>query len=215
MEIVDIIGVRRATLRTSMNADAALAALADQMDNPLELFGKKPLIGMVSAKKASFRRRLGYRNSWQTVMDVNFEPTGSTTVMRIGSYMHPYAAVFMALWFAGIIAALVSILTTGAAKQGEGSGMLVLLPIGMAAFGVAMIGFGRWIARNDHARMLDIVVEVTNATVVEAEGYRPSPVPREAETGFSLFSRENLPIFVVLWVLTLGAAGAMLYFFGE
>jgi len=212
MEIVDIIGVRRATLRTSMNADAAVAALGEHIDNPLELFGKKPLIGMVSAKKASFRRRLGYRNSWQSVMDVNFEPTGATTVMRVGSYMHPLAAVFMLAWIAIVLS-----MAVGMAGQEGISAVGTLIPIGMAVFGVAMTVFGRWLARNDHARMLDVVVQATNATVVDAEGYQPSPPQRaqESDGDFNLFSRQNLPIFIVLWVLTLGAVGVMFYFFGD
>jgi len=212
MEIADIIGVRRATLRTSMNADAALAALANEIDNPLELFGKKPLIGIVSAQKASFRRRLGYRNSWQSVMDVNFEATGATTVMRVGSYMHPFAAVFTLVWIAIVLS-----MAVGMTGQEGMSAVGTLIPLAMAVFGVAMTVFGRWLARNDHARMLDVVVQATNATVVDAEGYQPSPPQRaqEADGGFNLLSRENLPIFIVLWVLTLGAVGVMFYFFGD
>jgi len=214
MELRDLVGVRRSTLRSALSADTARARIAELIDGPFNLMGSKPLIGTTSSQGASFRRRLGYRNSFQTVMDVGVEPQGATTTLRARSYMHPYAMVFMAIWFIGAGVATAALLLASTAPGSPYSPLFALFPLVFAAFGVLMVFVGRWFARDDHDLMLEAVIRATDATVVEAGGYRPRSAEELAASQEGPLNARLVLLFVLAVVVALGAAGGLFYVMG-
>lgn len=214
MELRDVIGVRHATLRTSQSPEAAAARLGEEIDNPFNLLGSRPLIGQWNNARASFRRRLGYRNSFQSVMDVSIQPQGSTSVLKVRSYMHPYATGFMFLWVVAMVVATVGILRSEAVMATAADPILAIVPVIMLFAGAGMVFLGRWIARKDHDRMLDTVIAATGAEVLDGQGYRPRAERGDEEDG-GWFSARTLVIVAAVAVLVVGAAGVIFFAAGR
>ena len=136
MQLRDVIGIRRATLRTPLETGEAMARVAEQMDGPFNPFGSKPLIGMAHGRSASFRRRLTFRNSFQTQMTAEFEPLGTTTAIRLRSHMHWFAMIFMGFWVASTLVggAGLTVYAAGSGPEDRLAPTFALLPFGMLAF---------------------------------------------------------------------------------
>ena len=66
--------------------------------------------------------------------------------------MHPIVKVFLIVWFSFLSVFSVVVLISVFAGQGNVHGSPVLglaIPAGMAAFGVALVKFGRWLGRSE------------------------------------------------------------------
>jgi len=214
MELRDVIGVRHATLRSALAPEALATRLGEEIDGPFNLLGNRPLIGQWNHARASFRRRLGYRNSFQTVMDVAIQPQGSSSVLKVRSYMHPYATAFMILWVLAMVVALVGILRSEAVQAMAASPVLALVPVLMIIVAGAMVFLGRWIARKDHDRMLDTVIGATAAEVLDGQGYR-SRAERGEEAAGGWFDARTLVVVATVAVLVIGAAGVVFFAAGR
>jgi len=71
--------------------------------------------------------------------------------------MHPFVKVFMTVWFLFLSVFSVIVLILFFAGPTDVPGSLVLslvIPAGMAAFGVALVKFGRWLGRSEETAML-------------------------------------------------------------
>ena len=66
-------------------------------------FGSKPFVGRVSESSFSLRRRIMYRNSFQTVLRARMRPERGGTVISGTCGMHPLVKGFMLIWFGGVI----------------------------------------------------------------------------------------------------------------
>jgi hypothetical protein len=133
-----------------------LRRLQAGVDSEWTFGGAKGFVGRVGDDGFRLRARIGYRNSFQTFMfgTVQSEGRGTKIVARTG--MHPFAAIFMTLWLS-VVAIGVAIGVAGLIEARPEEPMLALfalVPVGMLAFGVALVGIGRWIARNERARLI-------------------------------------------------------------
>jgi hypothetical protein len=139
--------------------------LQGAVDSEWRFGGGKGVVGKVDEHGFRLRLRIGYRNSFQTHMfgAVQADGRGARIVARTG--MHPFAAAFMTLWLS-VIAIGVTIGVAGLIQAQPGEpvpALLILVPIGLLAFGVALVGIGRWIARNERALLVEFLARTTEA----------------------------------------------------
>lgn len=71
--------------------------------------------------------------------------------------MHPFVKIFMIVWFSFLGVFSVIMLTSVVAGHAaiQGSAVLgLVIPAGMAIFGVALVKFGRWLVRNEETAIV-------------------------------------------------------------
>jgi hypothetical protein len=123
------------------------------------LFGSKPVVGRVTDSTLRLRKRIWYRNSFQTYLTATMRPEGSGTRICGEFAMHGFARAFMAVWFGlvlligggSFIFALISGLRDTSQLQSALSVFLFGAP--MLVFGTLLVWFGRYLAR-DEARFM-------------------------------------------------------------
>jgi hypothetical protein len=127
----------------------------------------------VSKKSFSIRKRLDYRNSFQPVLRATLESTdnGTDIITRVG--LHPAVKVFMWFWFGmlflvgGIIFILaLSSFFKGNTPKGIGPIMGILIPPGMAIFGVALVKAGKFFAQDESEFLRHTVTDLLDAKEV-------------------------------------------------
>lgn len=145
-------------------------------------FGSKPVIGRVSAGSLRLRRRIAYRNSFQSFLFATLEPAVRGTRITAEVKMHPFVRGFMFVWlgfvvfFWGLSAFAVVASATGVVEVHGSHGWLGLLaPLVMGAFGVGLVKFGRYLARDEERFLLDFVTGILDARPEESRF--PSDAP--------------------------------------
>jgi len=132
--------------------DEVMRRLGQIVETDWTLFASKPLRGRIERGSLRLRRRISYRNSFQTHLfaTVHDDGRGTRLVGRTG--MHPAVAVFMTLWFAlvglGLAIALVAL------SHDQSPSWQTLAPMLMIVFGIGLLAGGRWAARNERAEMI-------------------------------------------------------------
>ena len=138
---------------------------ATDRDGLLSWFGSRPVLGRVSGRSVRLRKRIGYRNSFQTFLTGSLEERDGSTVFRGQAGVHPLVTGFMAVWFGLLIllggAAFVA--GVGGLLGGRGHVLGVIVPAVGLAFGVGLVWFGRWLARNEESFLVAFVAEVIAA----------------------------------------------------
>jgi len=150
---------------TKLDRAEFLRRLQAGVDSEWTFGGGKSVVGKVDDDGFRLRLRIEYRNSFQTFMfgAVQADGRGARIVARTG--MHPFAAVFMTLWLSVIaLASATGVAGLAQAEPGETAPWFVILvPVGMLAFGIALVGIGRWIARNERARLVEFLERIAEA----------------------------------------------------
>lgn len=210
MNPLALFAVRTATLRSPLTPQACAERVAARTDGLFNLFGERPLIGSVSPSGATLRRRLGYRNSFQTELRAAFEPAGSGTTIRCRFGLSNLVVAFMAVWVVMVLGIGATFLTSAGGGQVDGPtrAAFAVVPFGFLLFLVLLGSVGRWFARHDESLLLEAVRAATEATVAERE-------PGHVDAGPAGGPGENLPVFGLLGlavVLVLGLVGAIIYF---
>lgn len=157
--ILEALKPRTDVMLTALSPDACAERLKAAVDNNLSIFGSRPFIGSVSPAGARLRKRIRYRNSFQTVVQVSFESQvrGAEVVCRSGMSFFVY--VFLVAWFG-----FLTLFLLGGVSQADASGGLFLVvPLGMMAFGVGLVLFGRWLARDEHDEAVAFLGRVLQA----------------------------------------------------
>lgn len=153
---------------TTLTPEECAARLRPAIDDYLMIFGGKSVIGHAHAGGASLRKRIWYRNGFQTVLDAKFRREGATTIVEGRTGMGTFTKLFMLAWCGMLIliggGMMLSVLSASGGVEGIGVG---LFPFGMIAFAVVLVGFGRWLARDEAAfllsflhRRLDVVASI-------------------------------------------------------
>jgi hypothetical protein len=136
-----------------------LRRLQAAVDSEWTFGGAKAVVGRVDEYGFRMRLRIGYRNSFQTFMTGTMKAEGRGTRIEVRTGMHPFAAVFMTVWLS-VVALAATIGVAGAIGAQPGApvqALLLLVPLGMFGFGIALAGMGRWIARNERARLIEFL----------------------------------------------------------
>jgi hypothetical protein len=156
----DVTGRTPDDLLSPLKRDEIVKRLTAAIDRGWAFFGSKPVVGQVDANAFRLRWRIGYRNSFQTVMFGRFVDEARGTRLACRSGMHPAVTAFMALWFAFVTPLAfvsVSALVNGASDPA------LFISVLMLAFGVVLVAFGRWLARDERARLIAFLEQVAQA----------------------------------------------------
>jgi hypothetical protein len=167
MDIFGLFTPRTATLRSRLDAQACAANLAAAMDSDLAMFGQMPVLGSVHAGGATMRKRIRYRNSFQTILVAAFEPLGTTTQIRCRSRMHIITLVVLGFWALGFISIAGSFIADAVSGRVEGGAIWILMPIVFLAFAILIIWLGRWFARGEFDFLVDHVAKAAEAEVLD------------------------------------------------
>ena len=138
---------------TPLKPEVCAERLRPVVDGYFKLFGDNSLIGHVSPQGARLKKRIGYRNDFQSQLTARFRQDGAKTIVEGRTGMNDFTLAFLAFWFVVVTPFSLWIAVSGSRgpdAYGEKS-LLELLPIVTIAFAVAVVAFGRWLARNEAA----------------------------------------------------------------
>jgi hypothetical protein len=133
--------------------------------------GSRPILGTIGQDTFKLQKRQFYRNSFAPQFYGHLRPWEHGTILEGEFKMHPSVRVFMLVWFSFlalfIIIALVS-LTVSPKGVHDSSGGLLVIPIGLEVFGVALVIFGQRLARGEQGEIEAFLRSTLEAT--EAPG---------------------------------------------
>ncbi len=130
-------------------------------------FGSGEVIGWVGKTSATIRKRIPYRNSFQTSMRIEFEAgaaQGTLLVCRSG--MAYFTRIFSGIWFCFLvlIAAAMTLMTVAGLMHFETNpAVAVGAPWLMVALGVGLVTLGRRMARGEREFLLHFLAETIEA----------------------------------------------------
>jgi len=134
------------------------------------LFGSKPVVGRVTETSLRLRKRIGYRNSFQSFLAATLRPEAGGTVISGEVAMHPFVRVFMLIWFGGVIliggtmfVATVGTMLFGSGSQYQNAWMGAVIPPILLAFGFGLVRFGRYLARDETRFLTGFLIQTLNA----------------------------------------------------
>jgi hypothetical protein len=172
----------RIELLSPLSREVCAARLRDAVDSGWRIFGGKPAIGRVDESSFRIRKRLGatFHNSFQTYLTGRLESDGSGTRVQCRFGMHPFVRGFMALWFAMLLAFTAAGIMMGAHGSARGFPLVGIIgPAIMAVFGVGLVFFGRFFARNEQRFLLDFLAQTIEARPT-ATRQEPAMIERRA-----------------------------------
>jgi hypothetical protein len=82
--------------------------------------------------------------------------------------MHPFVTAFMVMWFVIVAVVSLGVINTLAVSWNDALGILpgLFFAALMGVFGVGLVKFGRWLARDELNRILAFLEEVIDAESV-------------------------------------------------
>ena len=125
--------------------------------------GNSPLIGTITDAVLKLRRRLAYRNWFQTFMFATMEREGDGARLRIRFGMHPGAVLFLIVWFTSVIIGLGIGLVVALDLFGIDHGVkgplwpAAIVPVLMAAFALVWLKMSRSLALEDELFMIELL----------------------------------------------------------
>jgi hypothetical protein len=143
-----------------------LERLRDAIDLDWKVFGSRPVRGAVGVDGAWLRKRILFRNSFQTVMRIRPSATPDGSILRCRSGMPYFAGAFVIVWFGLLVLIEVSMVLAVVSGRGSLEGSPVVMfgaPLVMMAFGAGLVAVGRWMSRDDRQFLLDFVAQTTEA----------------------------------------------------
>lgn len=116
------------------------------------LNGQEPVVGSTRLGTLYARKRVDYRNSFQTVLTARLRPNGTGTHVSVSTGMSGMVRAFMTVWFGFFI-----VLGLGMAFSAEPGS--AIYPGGFIAFGIGLVSAGRWVARGEAEFLTAFLVE--------------------------------------------------------
>ena len=123
----------------------------------------RPLLGRVTARGFWVFLRIRYRNSFQTQASGRFRPESGRTRVDVRFGMTLVTKLFMGVWLTGVGCGAIAILIARASGAPGAQGPWVLIPFGMLAFGIGLVVFGRWLARDEERQLGEILARELEA----------------------------------------------------
>jgi hypothetical protein len=99
--------------------------------------------GNVTLDGFKMTRIIHYRNSFLPVLRGTFLRAPAGTTIRIKMELHPLVMAFMCFWFSGVGLGL-AVATTALVSGRTQLSPMLLIPLGMLAFGLALVLGGFW-----------------------------------------------------------------------
>ncbi|HEV7613838.1 MAG TPA: hypothetical protein VGO37_18310 [Steroidobacteraceae bacterium] len=159
-------------------------------------------VGTVSESKVKLQRVVPMvRNSFKPFLIGQFVERGER-VFLVGRFtMLGAVKVFMSVWL-GLVVVFGLAALFGHTAIKSGSFPFVLVPFAMTGFGVGLLWFGKWLARNDAGWLGDVVKGAIGGTAGEPDP--PSAVP--TATSATVFADKPAVVMVTAGVLGLMSA---------
>lgn len=171
-------------LQSRLTPDECAARLERQI---APLFGYRttlPVRGWAAPHGFSLTKAINYRNSFQTQARGRFEAAGEGTRIHVKLRLSPLVIGFMGIWCGGLAGVLLMFVAVGATMlaasglqtpQTASDVIAVAMPVGiltvMLAFGVGLLAFGRWMARDE----ADFLLRFLGDTL---EAHEPPATPK-------------------------------------
>lgn len=140
-------------IHSPLSPQRCAEALESGIDGDMSLFGSRDVLGHVSPEGGVLRRRIFYGNSFRTVLKLKFESRSGGTRVRWSAGPAMFVSASISLWF-GFIVLWTAIAIPAAASQPDVLPIFMLAPLVMIFGGVAIVTFGRWLARNEQRFLL-------------------------------------------------------------
>jgi hypothetical protein len=150
--------VARFVLVSPCTRDEIERRLRNNIDSGFNLFGSNPIVGWADRERFNLRVRIGYRNSFQTILRGRLIDAGDGTRIRCQAGMPIFSIAFMTVWFSLIGSYFVAALPHLSWRD-PGDVVAIALP----AFGVALVAIGRWIARDELAKLVAFLEDKIDA----------------------------------------------------
>ena len=150
-------------LRTSLSPGSCRERLRAQVGsiwNPFAVWGH-PLRGRVTERGFWVRKTILYRNSFQTEAHGRWFAEGNGTRIEVQLGVSRFVPAFLALWISILLVAWLALAVSpggsGGATRPEDVWVAHWLPPLMILFGIALLGFGRWLARNESRDLIEFL----------------------------------------------------------
>jgi len=154
-----IYGSELASFESAYSLDESVKRLSDaSTDSIIATLGRQTAYGSVSDHEVQLTRTIPFvRNSFKPVFVGSFQRVGDRTIL-VGKFtMHWVAKAFLSLWFGFCALWTLLVLVAGISK---GLGEVWWMPLGGTGFflfGILLVGFCRWLSRNDVAWISTVI----------------------------------------------------------
>ena len=119
------------------------------------------MVGSVDEHGATLRKQIAYRNSFQSILKVEFAPAQGGTRLVCRSGMDMFIVIFLMVWFGGMLFFGGAVSLSGGA--GGNAGYAVIFPILIGAGGLFLVRFGRSLAQADEEFLMRFLAQITHA----------------------------------------------------
>lgn len=167
----------RLELYSPLSPEECARRISDAMDSERSAlfsdalqFGSRPVAGRVDACSIKLRKRIRYRNAFQSFLTAKMHPEGSGTIVSGEFAMQPFMRVILRIWSGSVIliggaffVATVSAYLFSSTPRGDNAWIIAVVPLGMIVSGFAIVRFGRYLARNEARFITDFLIHALNA----------------------------------------------------
>lgn len=164
-------------LVSPLRRDECVRRLREHVDAGFGISGMRPVIGQIRETSFTLRQRVGYRNSFKTVLRGTFVDELRGTRLHCRSGVHPFVRVFILLWLAVVAVAacalgfpVVSSLIHGTPSRAAPPIAVVVGPALMFCFGVALAKVGRRMARGEQQYLVEFLAKRLDAREAPVAG---------------------------------------------
>ena len=141
-----------------------VACLRANVDSDWAPYGSKSVCGRIGNRAFRLRRRISYRNSFQTNAFGRLEPMARGTLIRCRFGMHRLVVAFLILWFGILLAIGTKLAATVSIRQSTPIQWSVPVTlVGLLISGVVLIRFGRLLARDEQRFLSQFICTILEA----------------------------------------------------
>jgi hypothetical protein len=173
------------------------------------VLGQQAAAGPVSESRVRLQRVIPIvGNSFKPFFIGRFEARGDGVYLTARFTMIGFVKAFMTLWLGGVLAIGMAFAVTMINTRG-GDWLPALGGLGMFGAGVALVGFGKWLARNDVAWLSNIIRTALRAPVVAQASELSAGVASTADSTSSLPTVLRVTALVLLFTGVMGVWSAI------
>ncbi len=130
----------------------------------------KKVVGRITKKTISIRKKIRYKNSFQTVLRASIETSGEGTKLVVSCGLDPFVKIFLLVWLSGavVIGGAIFIITLSSLFINKspidiGTIMGIIFPPGIVFFGVALLFFGKHLSTGDLNFLIEFLTDLLDA----------------------------------------------------
>ncbi len=160
----------RIRLFTLLTPSECASRLKIAIDTDWRLFGSKPVVGKVTESSLCLRKRIGYRNSFQSVLTATMQREAGDTVLSGKVAMGSFVRAFMFIWFGGLLliggtifVVAIASMISGSSNRQHDAWLGLVVPPAMLVFGYGLVRFGRYLARDEARFLTDFLIQTLDA----------------------------------------------------